>query len=78
MRLKENAKLVEFLQCTKQCAGEVYFKSAEGDILNLKSQLSQYIFLAALVSENIRYLPEGEIECQYEADYALLSPYLIP
>ena len=78
MKLKEDVVLVEFLQRAKQCTGEVYFKTVEGDILNLKSQLSQYVFLAASVSENTQHLLKGEIDCQNKTDYECLLPYLIP
>ena len=76
MKLKSNVKLVDFLRTAQQCRGEVLYKTGEGDVLNLKSQLSQYIFLAALSAGNLSILPQGEIHCENEADYQLLANYL--
>ena len=78
MKLKTEATLVEFLQAAKQCRGEVLYKTTEGDVLNLKSQLSQYIFLAALASDKQTPLPNGEIVCDDETDYQILLPFLLP
>ena len=33
------------------CAGDVYLKSQDGDVFNLKSALSEYIALGQLLSE---------------------------
>lgn len=78
MKPKTDIKLVDFLKAAKTCNGEVYYKTTEGDVLNLKSQLSQYIFLAALASGKDNPLPNGEIFCDDEADYQLLSGFLDP
>lgn len=78
MKLKRKVNLVDFLLSAKQCEGEVFYKTEEGDILNLKSQLSQYIFLAALGSAHTSPLPDGMIVCQIPTDYEILSEYLSP
>lgn len=78
MKLKKEARLVDFLQAAQRCLGEVYYKTTEGDVLNLKSQLSQYIFLAALASDKDTLLPNGEIHCADESDYQLLGKFLNP
>lgn len=76
MKLKNNVSLVDFLRAAQQCSGEVLYKTDEGDVLNLKSQLSQYIFLAALSSDHISVLPQGQIHCENEGDYQLLADHL--
>ena len=37
MRLRSEADVQEFLDAVSQCGGDVYLKSPEGDIFNLKS-----------------------------------------
>lgn len=76
MKLKSDVKLSDFIQAARLCQGEVYYKTEEGDILNLKSQLSQYIFLAALASGKSPLLPTGDIVCELEADYQFLAEFL--
>lgn len=75
MKLRENVDLLKFLTAVKACSGEVLYKTAEGDVLNLKSQLSQYIFLAVLISPDNK-LPEGKIVCDNGEDIAVLMAYL--
>ena len=50
MKLKKDANLPDFLRTVAQCKDDVYFKTTQGDVLNLKSELSKYIFLAAAAS----------------------------
>lgn len=48
-----NVKDVErFIQVVNECEHDVYLKSQEGDVFNLKSSLSQYIAIGRLVDEN--------------------------
>ena len=41
-----------FLDAVAACKGEVYLKSREGDVFNLKSSLSQYIAIGKLLEES--------------------------
>ncbi len=75
MKLKEMIPAVPFLNAVKTCPGEVFFRTPEGDRLNLKSLLSEYIFIGIL--ENPLLRNAGEICCENDADYALLEEYLI-
>lgn len=74
MKLRKEISYVKFLQQVRQCNGEVLFKTLSGDRLNLKSALSEYIFIAAATSPNL--IENGVIECLDKGDYALLSEYL--
>lgn len=76
MKLKPDAVLADFLQEVARCEGEVYFETTEGDILNLKSQLSKYIFLAAAASQKETFLPVGRITWDLKADHKLLQAFL--
>lgn len=74
MKLKATVSPAEFLQRVDQCAGEVLYKTDEGDILNLKSQLSKYLFLIAVNAPESAALRCGEISCGTE-DYEILRPF---
>lgn len=76
MKLTENCNLPAFLRAADCCAGEVTFQTPEGDVLNLKSQLSKYVFLAAAASPEMRLLAEGEVFCGNPADEALLAEFV--
>lgn len=75
MRLKKDVSTVNFINRVEQCTGEVIYETAEGDRLNLKSQLSKYLFLVAVNSEDSAGLREGVIRCEPE-DAAILQEYL--
>lgn len=75
MKLKSNVNMLAFLEEVKKCDGEVCFESTEGDILNLKSLLSQYLFAA--LSRRTDLLSLGGITCTQPNDYEKLMPYLV-
>lgn len=64
LHLNENADLFQFLNAVKQCRQDVLFKTAEGDVLNLKSTLSQYLFAA--ISDKASLLGNSTICCAKE------------
>ena len=75
MKLKENIDLIEFIKTIKKCRQDVFFCTAEGDRLNLRSLLSQYLF--TVMPENRELLQNGIIECQDQSDYRMLKAYLM-
>lgn len=48
MKLKKNINYSEFFRTVQTCEGEVILETPEGDQLNLKSTLSQFVFTAAI------------------------------
>lgn len=76
MKINLNTDLVAFLREVEKCAGEVWFETKQGDKLNLKSMLSQYLFVALTGDQQM--LGEGAVICEQEADRSLLanSPYI--
>ena len=44
MHLKSDADITKFLLTVKHCQSDVFYESDEGDVLNLASTLSQYVF----------------------------------
>ena len=75
MRLKENIDIIAFLKSVRTCREDVYYDSPEGDHLDLKSALSQYVLSANM--RNPRLIQEGDILCSDEKDYERLKEYLV-
>lgn len=74
MKLKQNIDYREFLFTVRKCTGEVFYKTSSNDSLNLKSILSEYVFITASHSDDIPL--DGFIECELDSDYCLLSNFL--
>ncbi len=52
MKLNNIKDVNLFTEAVNACAGDVYLKSQEGDVFNLKSSLSQYIAIGRLIEES--------------------------
>ena len=50
--MKDYKDIEEFFATVDSCKGTVELVTAEGDRLNLKSKLSQYVSLASVLSED--------------------------
>ncbi len=74
MHLKKGIPLSSLLQRVRLCAGQVWFLTDQGDRLNLKSTLSEFVFLSAAISSSLA--EHGVLELQNDADRALLEEYL--
>lgn len=74
MRLKENTDLIRFIKTAAKCHGEVIFHSKDGDKLNLKSTLSQYLFAAAVGNEAL--LTAGTVYCELQEDADMLQEFM--
>lgn len=73
-RLKPEADLNRFIRCIAGCRDDVLFTTREGDILNLKSTLSTYIFAA--LADRADVLSQGRINCRSAADEERLAEFL--
>ncbi|MCR5448426.1 MAG: hypothetical protein K6F23_03450 [Solobacterium sp.] len=71
--IKTGIDNITFLQEVDSCSGNIFFSTREGDRLDLKDQLSKYIFLT-LKSEG-EEMPAGYVTCQPE-DAIRLSRYI--
>lgn len=66
MKLANITEVDGFLKTVDECSGSVWLESVEGDKINLKSKLSQYVAINALIScesdklEPFCALPEDE------------------
>ncbi len=74
-RLKEEISHPVFLQKVKSCRGSVTFASAEGDMLNLKSALSQFMFAACFTRPEL--VRDAEIRLTEQTDYETLKDFLL-
>ena len=52
-------KLMEFVSTAK---GEVFLKTSEGDVLNLKSRLTQLLVLSGAISQGV--IDEATVMCE--------------
>lgn len=50
MKLANITEVENFLKTVDECKGDVWLESIDGDKINLKSRLSQYIAINALIS----------------------------
>lgn len=73
-KLKSEADLNRFIRCIAQCRDDVLFTTREGDILNLKSTLSTYIFAA--LAGKMEVLTQGSIDCRSPEDEKWLEDFL--
>ena len=67
MKLNNIKELQEFLAIVNSCEGSVWLESVDGDKLNLKSNLSQYVALGALLEQKG---DELELYCASREDEA--------
>ena len=52
MKLSNVTDVKKFIAAVNSCENDVYLKSLEGDVFNLKSSLSQYIAIGRLLEES--------------------------
>lgn len=75
MKLNPNANIPNFLQAIQDCKGEVCFITSDGDNLNLKSELSKFVF-AAIIAGHLKEL-HGKIQLTDPRDLPILEAYLL-
>ena len=73
-QLKSEIDLMELFNCVRKCNTDVYFRTQDGDNLNLKSELSHYVLM--IVANNNDFLLKGHIHCEDEADYEVLKDFI--
>ena len=73
MKLKHIKEVEAFRKVIHECEGNVYLKSPEGDVFNLKSAMSEYIALGQLLSEQGDNL---ELFADRREDEALLLNFI--
>ena len=74
MKLSKIEQVNEFLAIVDSCKGDVTLRSVDGDIFNLKSKLSQYIAIAALLGQ---HGDELELFCDSKQDEGLFIEFFV-
>lgn len=74
MFLKPGQNISDFFEAVHTCSQDVSYVSEEGDFLNLKSQLSQFIFLVMCVEKE--FPRNGTIVCKDPKDMERLEAFL--
>ena len=75
MKIMNITDVEGFFDVIRSCKGRVELVTAEGDRLNLKSKLSQFVSLAGIFS-NATEIPELELIASEEEDVAKLMEYM--
>ena len=74
MKIQNITDVEKFFQVVDQCKGTVELVSPEGDRINLKSKLTQYLSMATMFSNG--YIKELELEAHDEEDVERLIKYM--
>ena len=72
MKLNKEIEIIDFLKAIKQARGNVWLTSAQGDRYNLKSTLSRYVAIGALIND---YGNELELFCDNTIDEGLFYEF---
>ena len=75
MKIESISNIQEFFKIIDSCKGRVELLTGEGDRLNLKSKLSQYVSLANIFSGG--EIPELEIVAYEKEDIDKLLNFMI-
>lgn len=75
MKVQNISNIEKFFQTVDSCKGKVELVTGEGDRLNLKSKLSQYVSLANIFS--LGEIPELEIIAYEKEDIDKLIEFMI-
>ncbi len=74
MKIQNITDVDKFFQVIEQCTGTVELVSPEGDRINLKSKLSQYLSMATMFSNG--YIKELELVAYDKEDVDRLIKYM--
>ena len=76
MKVQNITDINKFFDVVDSCKGKVELVTGEGDRLNLKSKLCQYVSLANIFS-NQAYIPELELKAYDEGDVEKLIDFMM-
>ena len=74
-KLKTGLECAQFMRAVDRCRGKVLLKTARGDTLDLKSDLSRFVFVSAFVNTNL--MLNATLELTEPQDYAALAECVI-
>ena len=70
IRVKPDTDFVRLFRAAKEARGEIWFQTPQGERLNMKSLLCQYVILAAAEDEENILWNDAEIICDDDEDAA--------
>ena len=76
MKITNISNVEKFFEVVDQCKGKVELVTGEGDRLNLKSKLCQYVSLVSIFANNA-VIPELEIIAHEPEDVSKLLSFMI-
>ena len=74
-KLKIGVECIQLMRAVDRCHGNVLLKTARGDTLNLKSDLSRFVFVSAFGDTNL--MMDATLELEEPNDYAALAECVI-
>ncbi len=77
MKLQNIRDVDSFFNVIRQCKGNVYLISPEGDQLNLKSELCRYFTFAELLASETNFIKQLDLKIEDPEDTARLINYMI-
>jgi len=75
MKIRNVTDVEKFFETIEKCKGRVELVTSDGDVLNLKSKLSQYFSLAKVFTD--AKIDDVDIICYEPEDINLLMEFLI-
>lgn len=75
MKLENISDVKAFFEAVEQCKGKIELVSPEGDRINLKSKLSQYLSIANMCSNG--YIKELELVVHEKEDMDRLIEFML-
>lgn len=76
MKITNISNVEKFFEVVDQCKGKVELVTGEGDRLNLKSKLCQYVSLVSIFANNA-VIPELEIIAHEPEDVSRLVKFMM-
>ena len=76
MKIKNISNVERFFEVIDSCEGKIELVTGEGDRLNLKSKLCQYVSMTGLLNSSVE-IPELELIAYEAADVEKLLSFMI-
>lgn len=75
-KLKNGLHCAVLMRAVSKCKGKVLLITARGDILDLTSELSRFVFVSAFGNANLTF--DAELELSEQSDYRYVAECVMP
>ena len=75
-KLKNGLHCAVLMRAVRKCTGKVLLKTARGDILDLTSELSRFVFVSAFGNTNLTF--DAELELSEPSDHKYVVECVTP